>query len=268
MDRGAWRATVHGVAKSWTRRAINTFKHAQFTAGPYLFSSQDLGRISVPPSEHVHHPNPFFPSLRCEYTLRTLFPGTWQDFVLSYIGTFGLKSIRLLCPWNSSGKNTGVRCHFPLQAILPTRDRTPTFCVFRTAGQFLTAEPKGTNFTAAAKHFRPAPPLSTYEVRSAPPLRTSGPAPPTSSLSLFPIRPKRCSPRGLARLPLSLPRRPCSAGTHQRPDLPLEGLLLSSGIAKGALSATGASPTAPSWPPRCPPPATWSAPRRGDLWEL
>ena len=29
MDRGAWRATVHGVAKSWTR--LNTAEHSHFT---------------------------------------------------------------------------------------------------------------------------------------------------------------------------------------------------------------------------------------------
>ena len=28
---------------------------------------------------------------------------------------------RLLCPWNSSGKNTGVGCHSLLQGILPTQ---------------------------------------------------------------------------------------------------------------------------------------------------
>ena len=29
---------------------------------------------------------------------------------------------RLLCPWNSSGKNTGVGCHFLLQGIFPTQE--------------------------------------------------------------------------------------------------------------------------------------------------
>ena len=28
-----------------------------------------------------------------------------------------LKPIRLLCPWDSPGKNTGVGCHFPLQCM-------------------------------------------------------------------------------------------------------------------------------------------------------
>ena len=31
-----------------------------------------------------------------------------------------LQPVRLLCPWDSPGKNTGVGCHFLLQAILPT----------------------------------------------------------------------------------------------------------------------------------------------------
>ena len=30
-------------------------------------------------------------------------------------------SARLLCPWDSSGKNTGVGCHFLLQEIFPTQ---------------------------------------------------------------------------------------------------------------------------------------------------
>ena len=33
---------------------------------------------------------------------------------------FGLQPARLLCPWDSPGKNTGVGCHFLLQGIFPT----------------------------------------------------------------------------------------------------------------------------------------------------
>ena len=32
-----------------------------------------------------------------------------------------LKPAKLLCPWDSPGKNTGVGCHFLLQAIFPTQ---------------------------------------------------------------------------------------------------------------------------------------------------
>ena len=31
----------------------------------------------------------------------------------------------LLCPWDSSGKNTGVDCHFLLQGIFPTQELNP-----------------------------------------------------------------------------------------------------------------------------------------------
>ena len=33
----------------------------------------------------------------------------------------GLQPTRLLCPWNSPGKNTVVSCHFLLQGIFPTQ---------------------------------------------------------------------------------------------------------------------------------------------------
>ena len=35
--------------------------------------------------------------------------------------THGLEPARLLSTWNSSGKNTGVGCHFLLQGIFPTQ---------------------------------------------------------------------------------------------------------------------------------------------------
>ena len=37
----------------------------------------------------------------------------------------GLQPIRLLCPWNSPGKNTGVGCHFLLQGIFSTQGSNP-----------------------------------------------------------------------------------------------------------------------------------------------
>ena len=46
-----------------------------------------------------------------------------------------IPSPRLLCPWDSPGKNTRVGCHALLQAIFPTCYRTQVSC---TAGRFLT----------------------------------------------------------------------------------------------------------------------------------
>ena len=37
----------------------------------------------------------------------------------------GLQPTRLLCPWGSLGKNTGVGCHFLLPGIFPTQGLNP-----------------------------------------------------------------------------------------------------------------------------------------------
>ena len=41
--------------------------------------------------------------------------------VVSDLWSHGLQPTRLLCPWNSAGKNTGVGCHFSLQGIFLTQ---------------------------------------------------------------------------------------------------------------------------------------------------
>ena len=38
--------------------------------------------------------------------------------VFDALQTYGLQLTRLLCPWDSPGKNTGVGCHAILQGIL------------------------------------------------------------------------------------------------------------------------------------------------------
>ena len=54
-----------------------------------------------------------------------------------------LQPSRLLCPWNSPGKNTGVDCHSLLWVIFLTRDQTPVsltegklFTIWATNNQF------------------------------------------------------------------------------------------------------------------------------------
>ena len=44
--------------------------------------------------------------------------------VKSDSATHGLQPARLLRPWDSPGKNTGVGCHALLQGIFPTRGWT------------------------------------------------------------------------------------------------------------------------------------------------
>ena len=50
----------------------------------------------------------------CMYLITQLYP-TLCDF-------HGQNSARLLCPWGSPGKNTGIGCHFLLQRILSKPD--------------------------------------------------------------------------------------------------------------------------------------------------
>ena len=38
---------------------------------------------------------------------------------------YGLQPTRLLCPWDSPGKNTGVGCHALLRGIFPTQGSNP-----------------------------------------------------------------------------------------------------------------------------------------------
>ena len=50
----------------------------------------------------------------------------------------GLQPTRLLCPWDSPGKNTGVGCRFLLQWIFPTQGSNPhLLCLLHWQTNFL-----------------------------------------------------------------------------------------------------------------------------------
>ena len=53
----------------------------------------------------------------------------------------GLQRVRLLCPWNSPGKNTGVGCYFFLQGIFPTQESNPCLLHWKTGS--LPLSPQG-----------------------------------------------------------------------------------------------------------------------------
>ena len=55
---------------------------------------------------------------------------------------------RLLCPWDSPGKNTGVGCHFLLQGIFPTQGSNLSLLLWQADFfffffNFFTTEPPG-----------------------------------------------------------------------------------------------------------------------------
>ena len=53
--------------------------------------------------------------------------------------------LRLLCPWDSSGKNAGVGCHFFFQGIFLTQGLNSCFVI---AGRFFTTGPPGKPMSA------------------------------------------------------------------------------------------------------------------------
>ena len=50
---------------------------------------------------------------------------------------YGLQTVRLLCPWNFPGKNTGAGCHFLLQEIFPTQGSNPILLSLFTGREIL-----------------------------------------------------------------------------------------------------------------------------------
>ena len=56
----------------------------------------------------------------CQY-LRVLS----SSVVSNSLRPHGLQPARLLCPWDFTGNNTGVGCHFLLQVIFPTQGSNP-----------------------------------------------------------------------------------------------------------------------------------------------
>ena len=58
--------------------------------------------------------------------ITNLWKWKWSHSVVSdSLRLHGLQPTRLLSPWNSPGKNTGVGCHFLLQGFFPTQGSNP-----------------------------------------------------------------------------------------------------------------------------------------------
>ena len=72
------------------------------------------------------------------------------SYVFSYVfQPHALEPCRLLSPWDSPGKNTGVGCHFLLQGIFPTQTpNTCLLCLLDWQGGSLPLVPPGKSLTA------------------------------------------------------------------------------------------------------------------------
>ena len=63
----------------------------------------------------------------------------------------GLQPVRLFCPWDFPGKNTGVGCHFLLHRIFPDPGIELTSPAL--AGRFFTTEPPGKPYCTPLLYF-------------------------------------------------------------------------------------------------------------------
>ena len=137
MDRGAWWATVHGVAKEsrhrWAQHGsrrlplwgpISPFKRKNFCfpTSNLTYIYLQTRRVGVRTSLFLELQSALLLALFTHSVVSDSFTTPW---------TVGL------CPWDFPGKSTGVGCHYLLQP----REWAYISCVSCIAGRFFTAEP-------------------------------------------------------------------------------------------------------------------------------
>ena len=81
--------------------------------------------------------------------------------------TQGLQPARVLCPWNSPGKNTGVDCHALLQGIFPTQGLNLALLhcrriLYHLRGRFHGQDAKTTGNKGKRRQRRTAAELKTF----------------------------------------------------------------------------------------------------------
>ena len=86
----------------------------------WFFWPQGRWDLSSLTRDQTHTPCIWRQSLN-HWTSREVPPLSFASVVLESLRAFGLQPARLLCPWDSPGKNTGVGCHALLQGIFPTQ---------------------------------------------------------------------------------------------------------------------------------------------------
>ena len=136
MDRGAWPATVPGVAKSWTRLSNQT------TVLSTKINLWWSGVIEMFPRCFSNKTGKWLPNHGCwmGVLLKWLTGRKFLEVLFYHIAfstvqnrsvmsnslrPHGLQPARLLCPWDSPGTNTGVGCHALLQGIFLTQELNP-----------------------------------------------------------------------------------------------------------------------------------------------
>ena len=109
MEGGAWWAALHGVAKSQTQLSDFTLTFHFHALEKEMATHSSVLAWRIPGTvEPGGLPSMGSHSVRHD----------WSDLVAA-------AAEASLCPWNFSGKNTGMGCHFLLQGIFPTQGLNP-----------------------------------------------------------------------------------------------------------------------------------------------
>ena len=88
----------------------------QYCIGTWNFRSMNQGKLEVVKQEMVRVNINILGISELKWTVM----GEFNSVVSDSLRPRGLYPTRLLCPWDSPGKNTGVGCHF-LPEIFPTQ---------------------------------------------------------------------------------------------------------------------------------------------------
>ena len=96
----------------WKDTCISMFTAALLTITQHMEANEMSINRWINKGDVVHTHN----GMLCVLSHSVMFNSLWPC---------GLQPVRLLCPWNSPGKNTGVGCHFLLQGIFLTQGSNP-----------------------------------------------------------------------------------------------------------------------------------------------
>ena len=116
IDRGAWRATVQSIAQSDTTEWLSTQAHTGLKMEWVHFNWGFLVKASV----QVKFTHTYSSSVLVVCNVKVLVAQLCPT-----LRPHGLKPARILCPWDSPGKNPGVGSHALLQRIFPTQGSNP-----------------------------------------------------------------------------------------------------------------------------------------------
>ena len=132
MDGGAWWATVHGAAKSWTQLSAWAL-----TAGDLVDMRKSTSQVRtaiVVRQWSGSSGEEWVTRWKTQYR-HSNFPRILVVFVAKSCPTLcdptDSSPARLLCLWDFPGKNTGVGCRFLLQGLFLAQGSNPSLLHYR-----------------------------------------------------------------------------------------------------------------------------------------